>query len=94
MTEIELHDRYPHSRHEDISDAFTRGAIYGIEYMSEENERLRKALRTLAYCVHPDKDCDKCAMNGADMHVTIPDWLFCDSLVELLEDTGIEVVVE
>jgi hypothetical protein len=35
--------------------------------------------------------CDGCAINGADMCATVPEWLFCDSLIERLRELGIEV---
>lgn len=57
-----------------------------------ENTALRELIGILAFCTNDEAhDCDKCAINGADMHVTVPEWLFCDSLIERLRTLGIEV---
>ena len=57
-----------------------------------ENAKLRELIGILAFCTNDAAhDCDKCVMNGAEMHVTVPEWLFCDSLIERLRTLGIEV---
>lgn len=57
-----------------------------------ENAKLRELISILAFCANDEAhDCDKCAINGAEMHVTVPEWLFCDSLIERLRMLGFEV---
>ena len=57
-----------------------------------ENAALRELINILAFCTNDEAhDCDKCAINGADTHVTVPEWLFCDSLIERLWTLGVEV---
>lgn len=57
-----------------------------------ENAKLRELIGILAFCANDEAhDCDKCAINGAEMHVTVPEWLFCDSLIERLRTLGVEV---
>ena len=64
-----------------------------MEYVpAAEVNKLRELIGILAFCANDEAhDCDKCVMNGADMHVTVPEWLFCDSLIERLRTLGIEV---
>lgn len=55
-------------------------------------DKLRELIGILAFCTNDEAhDCDKCAINGAEMHVTVPEWLFCDSLIERLRTLGFEV---
>lgn len=63
------------------------------EYMGAlaQNEMLRELVRILYYCGLPWKDCDKCAMNGAEMHVSIDELQFCDGMHDRLYELGIEV---
>lgn len=56
-----------------------------------ENANLRELVRILYYCNLPWKDCDKCAMNGADMHVKISDIEFCDGMYDRMRVLGVEV---
>ena len=44
MTQIELQRRYPDSRPEDITDAYTRGFEVGLAMRADENAELRKEL--------------------------------------------------
>lgn len=64
------------------------------ESMGRVEERcaaLRELVRILYYCVLPWKDCDKCAMNGAEMHVEISDIEFCDGMYDRMRELGVEV---
>lgn len=62
------------------------------EVLQAENAKLRELINILAFCTNDEAhDCDKCVMNGAEMHVTVPEWLFCDSLIERLRTLGFEV---
>lgn len=54
-----------------------------------ENANLRELVRILAYCMSDGRDCDRCALNGADMPT--PRISACDSLPEMLRDLGVEV---
>lgn len=58
-----------------------------------ENAALRELINILVFCANEERvvGCDRCAINGADMHVTVPEWLFCDSLIERLRALGFEV---
>lgn len=83
---------------------YDRARTHAIQHMSEdelritaanaleENAKLRELIGILAFCTNDAAhDCDKCVMNGAEMHVTVPEWLFCDSLIERLRTLGFEV---
>lgn len=60
--------------------------------LQRENAELRELVNILAFCTNDEAhDCDECAINGADTHVTVPEWLFCDSLIERLRTLGFEV---
>ena len=62
------------------------------DQLKVENAALRELINILAFCINDEAhDCDKCAINGADTHVTVPEWLFCDSLIERLRTLGFEV---
>lgn len=56
-----------------------------------ENAKLRELVRIVYYCNLPWKDCDKCAMNGAQMDVKISDVAFCDEMYDRMRELGIEV---
>ena len=55
-----------------------------------ENAKLRELVRILYYCGLPWKDCDKCAMNGAEMHVEISDVEFCDGMYDRMRELGVD----
>ena len=59
--------------------------------LEAENAKLRELVRIMYYCNLPWKNCDKCAMNGADMDLQISDIEFCDELNDLMRELGIEV---
>lgn len=62
------------------------------ERLEAENAALRELIGILTFCTNDEEhDCDKCAINGAGMHVMVPEWLFCDSLIERLRTLGFEV---
>ena len=59
VREIKLNMRYPESRQEDITDAFTRGYTGAIEIgnkaikkLEAENAKLRELARGLQYCAN------------------------------------------
>ena len=54
-----------------------------------ENDRLRELVRTMAYCMQYERDCDECRMNGADGNIAEP--CGCDGLLDRLRELGIEV---
>ena len=60
-----------------------------IAELQAENAKLRELVRALAYCMCEDCDCDRCALNGADMPT--PRISACDELPEMLRELGIEV---
>lgn len=56
MSDIKLNKRYPESRLEDITDAYTRGFEVGLAMRAAENEKLRELLTELyesAWLEHP-----------------------------------------
>ena len=59
--------------------------------LKAENAKLKELVRILYYCGLPWKDCDKCAMNGAEMHVKISDVEFCDGMYDRMRELGVEV---
>jgi len=60
--------------------------------LEAESAKLRELVRTMAYCMQDESDCDGCAMNGADMELSVLGPLFaCDGLRERLSELGIEV---
>lgn len=76
VREIKLNMRYPDSRQEDITDAFTRGYTgaveignKAIEKLEEENATLRDLVRALDWCTEnfdsPNK-CDRCPLEQSD----------------------------
>ena len=54
-----------------------------------ENDKLRELVRVMAYCMQCERDCDGCAMNGADGTITA--LAGCDGLRDLMRELGIEV---
>ena len=57
--------------------------------LRRENAELRELVRAMYYCHLPWKDCDKCAMNGSDMHVEIDEMEFCDGMNDRLRELGV-----
>lgn len=83
-----------------MSDFITNAELrIEAERLCDENERLEaenaallELVGILVLCTNDEAhDCDKCAINGAEMHATVPEWLFCDSLIERLRALGFEV---
>ena len=54
-----------------------------------ENAKLMKLVRVMAYCMQHERDCDGCAMNGADGAITALSG--CDGLLDRLRELGVEV---
>lgn len=63
-------------------------ALDGMHLIREmdvaENDHLRTLARTLYYCGQDGKDCDQCAMNGADMRVRLSETEHCDGVNALV----------
>ncbi len=55
-----------------------------------ENAKLRKLMRIMAYCMQDSKDCDKCALNGADTELEVDPLFACDDLYDKLRELGVE----
>lgn len=64
---------------------------YYVLALESDVAKLRELVRILYYCGLPWKDCDKCAMNGADMHVEISEIEYCDGMYDRLHELGVEV---
>ena len=47
MSEIKLNMRYPESRLEDVTDAYTRGFEVGLAMRADENAKLRELVRDM-----------------------------------------------
>lgn len=63
-----------------------------LDRYRSDNAALLELVGILVLCTNDEAhDCDKCAINGADMRATVPEWLFCDSLIERLRALGFEV---
>lgn len=58
-----------------------------LENAEAENESLRELVRVMAYCMQQDRDCDGCAVNGADGVVTAPSG--CDWLRDRMRELGV-----
>ena len=50
---------------------------------------LRELVRVMAYCMQCERDCDGCAMNGADGTITA--LAGCDGLRDRMRELGVEV---
>lgn len=62
------------------------------EKAESNNARLRELVRIIAFCAYADgSDCDKCAMNGAEMRFKIDETAACDGMRNRLRELGIEV---
>lgn len=62
-----------------------------IGSIEDENAKLRELVRVMAYCAYDEHSCDRCAMNGAEMHITVDRSLCCDGMLEKLIEVGIGV---
>ncbi len=63
MSEIKLNMRYPESRLEDITDAYTRGFEFGLAMRTDENAKLRELV--MIAVKHCDSGtCDGCPIQG------------------------------
>lgn len=74
-----------------ISDAeeSARLILHESRMLQAENAKLLELVLILAYCMSDGRDCDRCALNGADMPT--PRISACDELPEMLRELGVEV---
>lgn len=61
---------------------------HALALLESENNRLRELVPILAYCMSEDRDCDRCALNGADMPT--PRISACDSLSDIMRELGVD----
>jgi len=61
----------------------------GRASLADENAKLRELVRTMAYCMQYERDCDGCRLNGADGAVMEP--ARCDGMRDRMCELGIEV---
>ncbi len=54
-----------------------------LKELEEQNAKLRKLMRIMAYCMQDSKECDKCALNGADTELEIDPLFACDGLLHV-----------
>ena len=73
VREIKLNMRYPDSRQEDITDAFTRGYTGAVEIgnkaikkLEEENAKLRELVADAHACKENDGCCEDCYVDEGD----------------------------
>ena len=71
---------------------YTNAGKHALQHMDEDELRiwatqqvelideLRELVRIMAYCMHDGRECDHCAMNGADMSGEVDQLLACDEL--------------
>jgi len=71
---------------------FSNAKRHALHHMDEDELRiwatqqaelideLRELVHIMAYCMHDGRECDQCAMNGADMNVEVDQLLACDEL--------------
>ena len=92
VREIKLSRRYPESRQEDITDAFTRGYTgaveignKAIEKLEAENTKLRELVQDFDKCL----DAALCLAHDAGYPV-MPDQKLFDSLRPRMRELGIE----
>ena len=57
--------------------------------LQAENAKLKELVRVMAYCMQCERDCDGCAMNGADGPIT--ELAGCDGLRDRMRELGVEV---
>lgn len=62
--------------------------FYRFDGLRAENAKLRELVHTIFYCMQQERDCDGCAMNGAEGAIT--EHVGCDGLREVLRELGIE----
>lgn len=60
-----------------------------VASLESEVAKLKELTRILAYCMSENRNCDRCALNGASMPTPIIS--ACDSLPEMLRKFGVEV---
>lgn len=61
----------------------------GVRKRDEREATLRELVHCMAYCMQHERECDECAMNGADGTITA--LAGCDGLRDRLRELGIEV---
>lgn len=77
---------FAHVSDETVQDMLSK---YVLE-LESSNAKLRELVRVMAYCMQDESDCDRCAMNGADMELSIGPLFACDTLRDMLLDMGME----
>lgn len=92
MSEIKLHPRYPHSRQEDITDAYMRGVVDGIEFTEVEIKKLRNLVAQLLCCPTHQDDCAKCEHVKVTPKSVTGNWDKYECfLADIAQELGIEV---
>lgn len=72
--------------------AYENGVLLKLHHRNDElraeNEKLRGLVRTMAYCMQYERDCDGCSMNGAAGIIT--ERAGCDELLDRLRELGVD----
>lgn len=91
MSDIKLYPRYPHSRQEDITDAYTQGVVCGIEFAEVEIKKLRNLVAQLLRCPTHLDDCAKCEHVKVTPKSVTGNWdKYECSLADIAQELGIE----
>ena len=78
LGQVVLHDE--NGEHDDVW-------FYRLDGLKAENAKLRELVRVMAYCMQHERECDECAMNGAEGTITAP--VGCDGLLDRMRDLGV-----
>lgn len=69
------------------SGAFINPKLLRHHHAPTVEDVLRELVRVMAYCMQQGRDCDGCAVNGADGVVTAPSG--CDTLRDRMREMGV-----
>lgn len=70
-------------------EALSSEGVKELRRLQAENAKLLKLVRVMTYCMQHERDCDGCAMNGADGTITALSG--CDGLLDRLRELGVDV---
>jgi hypothetical protein len=85
VRELVRRDGHEHDMRDELRDF----AALKASELQAENAKLKELVRVMAYCMQCERDCDGCAMNGADGPIT--ELAGCDGLRDRMRELGVEV---
>ena len=65
-------------------------AVRELRDAADMIDELKTLAQRLYYCGQRDSECDRCGMNGADIHVKMSDVDYCDGINMCMRDLEIE----